>query len=214
MTGLTNGTAYTFTVKATNAVGTGAASAASNSVTPATVPGAPTIGTAMRGDAQVTVTFTAPASNGGSAITSYTVTSSTGNITATGTASPITVTGLTNGTAYTFTVKATNAVGTGPASAPSNNVTPATVPGAPTIGTATRGSAQATVTFTAPTSNGGSAITSYTVTSSPGNITKTGTASPITVTGLTTGTAYTFTVKATNAVGTGPASAASNSVTP
>lgn len=90
----------------------------------------------------------------------------------------------------------------------------ATVPSAPTIGTATAGNAQATVPFTAPTNNGGSPITSYTVTSSPGGITASGAASPITVTGLTNGTAYTFTVTATNAVGTGPASAASNSVTP
>jgi hypothetical protein len=212
VTGLTNGTAYTFTVKATNAIGTGAASAASNSVTPATVPGVPTIGTATSGNAQATVSFTVPASNGGSPITGYTVTSSAGQ-TATGTASPITVTGLTNGTAYTFTVKATNAIGTGAASAASNSVTPATVPGVPTIGSAAPGNAQATVSFTAPSSNGGSPITGYTVTSSAGQ-TATGTASPITVTGLTNGTAYTFTVKATNAIGTGAASAASNSVTP
>lgn len=90
-----------------------------------------------------------------------------------------------------------------------------TVPGAPTIGTAAVASATAaTITFTAPSSNGGSAITGYTVTSSPGGITGTGASSPITVSGLTTNTAYTFTVTATNAVGTGPASAASNSVTP
>ena len=88
-----------------------------------------------------------------------------------------------------------------------------TVPGAPTIGTATAGDAQATVTFSAPFSDGGSAITSYTATSSPGAMTATGSASPLTVTGLTNGTAYTFTVTATNAIGTGPASAASNSVT-
>jgi hypothetical protein len=125
------------------------------------------------------------------------------------------MTGLTNGTAYTFTVTATNAIGTGPASAVSNSVTlaPPTIPGAPTTGIASAGNTQAIVRFTAPASNGGSAITGYTVTSSPGNITRTGTASPITVTGLTNGTAYTFTVKATNAIGTGPASAASNSVT-
>lgn len=91
-----------------------------------------------------------------------------------------------------------------------------TVPGAPTIGTATVPSATSvSVPFTAPADAGIPAvITGYTVTSSPGGITATGSSSPITVTGLTTGTAYTFTVRATNAAGTGPASAASNSVTP
>lgn len=180
---------------------------------PTTVPGAPTIGTAVRGNAQASVAFT-PGTTGGSPITSFTATSSPGGITASGASSPIVVTGLTNGTAYTFTVTATNINGTGPASAASNSVTPATVPGAPTIGTAVAGAAQADVAFTAPGSNGGSVITSYTATSSPGGFTASGATSPITVTGLTNGTPYTFTVTATNAVGTGAASAASNSVTP
>jgi hypothetical protein len=89
-------------------------------------------------------------------------------------------------------------------------------PGAPTIGTATSTSGTTvSVTFTAPTFAGIPAvITSYTVTSSPGGLTGTGASSPITVSGLTEGTPYTFTVQATNASGTGPASAASNSVTP
>jgi hypothetical protein len=160
------------------------------------------------------VAFTAPGSDGGSAITGYTATSSPGGFTGSGASSPITVTGLTNGTAYTFTVTATNAVGTGTASAASNSVTPATTPGAPTIGAATGGNSQAAVAFTAPASDGGSAITGYTATSSPGGLTATGASSPLTVTGLTNGIAYTFTVTATNAVGTGAASAASNSVTP
>ena len=89
-----------------------------------TVPGAPTSVSATAGNAQATVSFTAPASNGGSAITGYTVTSSPGNITATGSSSPITITGLTNGTSYTFTVTATNVVGTGAASSASSSVTP------------------------------------------------------------------------------------------
>src|SRR5450631_4192728 len=158
--------------------------------------------------------------NGGSAITGYTVTSNPAggvdsNAGTTGLSHVIT--GLTNGTAYTFTVTATNVVGTSAPSAASNSVTPAGVPGAPTIGTATAGNAQATVTFTAPASNGGSAITGYTVTSSPAggvdsNAGTTGLSHVIT--GLTNGTAYTFTLKATNAIGTGVASAASNSVTP
>ncbi|MBV5280401.1 MAG: fibronectin type III domain-containing protein, partial [Actinobacteria bacterium] len=90
-------------------------------------------------------------------------------------------------------------------------------PGAPTIGTATAGTAQATVAFTAPISNGGSAITSYTATSSPGGFAGTlsqAGSGTITVTGLTNGTAYTFTVTATTVSGTSPASAASNIVTP
>lgn len=87
-------------------------------------------------------------------------------------------------------------------------------PGAPTIGAATAGDHQATVSFTAPASTGGAAITSYTVTASPGGNTGTGAASPITVSGLTNGTSYTFTVTATNSAGTGPASAASAGVTP
>ena len=88
------------------------------------VPTAPTIGTATAGAGQATVAFTPPGDNGGSPIVSYTVTSSPDAITATGAASPITLTGLTNGTSYTFTVTATNAQGTGPASGPSAAVTP------------------------------------------------------------------------------------------
>ena len=97
-------------------------------------------------------------------------------------------------------------------------VWPPLVPGAPTIGTATAtSSTTATVVYTAPASNGGSVITSYTATSSPGGVTGTlsqAGSGTITISGLTTNTAYTFTVTATNAVGTSAASAASNSVTP
>jgi hypothetical protein len=87
-------------------------------------------------------------------------------------------------------------------------------PDAPTIGTATYGNASASVTFTAPANVGGSAITSFTAVSTPSGITGTGASSPITVSGLTNGTAYTFTVFATNSYGPSVFSAASNSVTP
>jgi hypothetical protein len=92
-----------------------------------------------------------------------------------------------------------------------------TLPDAPTIETVVAGNQQATVPFTAPSSDGGSAITSYTAISSPGGITGTISQSgsgSITVTGLTNGTAYTFSVTATNAIGTSPASDASSSITP
>ncbi|MEY2879388.1 MAG: hypothetical protein RLZZ15_1768, partial [Verrucomicrobiota bacterium] len=90
-----------------------------------------------------------------------------------------------------------------------------TVPGAPTSPTIVDfGSTTARVTFAAPASNGNAPITSYTVTSSPGNISASAFAYPITVAGLTNGTAYTFTVTATNSVGTSTASTASASVTP
>lgn len=88
------------------------------------------------------------------------------------------------------------------------------VPNAPTIGTATAGGGSASVTFTAPADVGGGAITGYSVVSTPGGFIGTGASSPITVSGLTIGTAYTFKVFATNAYGPSPLSAASNSATP
>jgi hypothetical protein len=87
------------------------------------------------------------------------------------------------------------------------------VPGAPTNVQASGGNAQATITFTAP-DNGGLTITSYTVVASPGGNSASGSSSPITITGLTNGTSYTFTAYATNAAGNSPVSSASNSVIP
>jgi hypothetical protein len=211
VTGLTAGTSYTYRATAANAIGTSNPSTASSAVTASTKPQAPTIGTAASvNSTTASVAFTSN-QTGGSAITSYTVTSNTGGFSATGSSSPITVTGaFGGGSSYTFSVTATNANGASAASSASNSVTFASVPGAPTGLTATntpsgRGfnDGAASIQFNAPASNGGSAITRYTVTSS-GNHVATGSSSPITVTGLSSSTGYSFTVKATNAIGTGP----------
>ena len=221
VSGLTDGTNYTVTVYATNPAGDGPESKPAV-VFPETVPGAPTNATATNATlpgaaaGTVNVSFTPPASNGGGGIASYTAVSSPGGITATGSGSPIQVTGLSIGTSYTFTVYATNPAGNGPPSDPSNAVTPAPlpsppqVPGAVAVDVAPQPSSlpppspdlgAAYVSCLPPASNGGSPIVSYTVTSSPGGITATGSSCPVLVTGLTAGTPYTFTVTATNADG-------------
>ena len=245
-----------------------------------TVPGAPTSVTATAGGGQATVSWTAPANNGGSAIIDYTVTSSPGGFTATTSGTSATVAGLTGGTSYTFTVTARNSVGSSSASSSSNSVTvisfvyfsqplslsqiataggitttskkmsdlrgktvfntsgvaitvpasgsynlsffaaktfatPATVPASPTNLTATAGDAQVSLSWSAPTNNGGEAITGYTVKYSNGTVVATtgaGTTS-YTVSGLTNGTSYTFIVTANNSVGSS-APSSSVSVTP
>jgi hypothetical protein len=93
-------------------------------ITALTVPEAPRNVTAVAGDGNAVISFNPPVDNGGSSILSYIVTSSPGGVVTNGSSSPITVTGLTNGVSYTFTVKAVNSAGTGPASEPSAPVTP------------------------------------------------------------------------------------------
>jgi titin len=227
VTGLMNGTSYVFRVAAANANGTGTYTSATSALVPATTPGAPTSVVGTAGNTQVSLTWTTPASTGGSVITDYVVQfSSNGGSTwstfadGTSTSTLATVTGLTNGTSYVFQIAAVNVAGTGSYSTESNAATPATTAGAPTSVSAVIGAASATVSWTAPASNGGAAITDYVIQFSANSgswatfADGTSTSSSATVTGLTNGTNYTFRVAAVNSAGTGTYSTASSSVTP
>ncbi len=217
VTGLTNGTSYTFTVHATNANGDSPESAPSNPVVPATIPDAPTNVGASASNSQARVTWSVPAANG-APITGFHVTASPGGASTTvGPANTsATVTGLTNGTGYTFTVHATNANGDSPESAPSNPVVPATIPDAPTRVRVTAKGHVASVSWSAPAANG-SPVSSYVVLEYRGTglamSLTTGPATHVTVSGLRDGSTYSFGVIARNAVGLGPRSARSASIT-
>jgi len=138
--------------------------------TPAALPGAPSDVAATAGNTQVVLTWTAGAANFGT-LSGYKVEKNSGSwsdVTAdTGsTSTTYTVTGLSNGTAYTFRISAINEVGTGSASSASSAVTPLTVPGAPTsvsASAAPAGTTSATLSWSAPSSTGGSAIIGYSI---------------------------------------------------
>ena len=238
ISGLTKGTAYKFKVYATNTVGTSTYSSFSTAVTPVTVPGQPTnLAVAENlpyqgnytSDGRIVVSFSDPTDTGGSSITSRTInwTSAAGNSSLSSGVSPTstTVTGLSKGYSYTFTVKVTNAQGDS-AYSTSQTITPLTVPGTPSAPSATATSATtATISITAPTDTGGSSITLYTVTalyntsSSSGPFTISGgtftsTTTTAYATGLTQGYYYVFNVYATNAQGYGGTSGNSAYIQP
>lgn len=186
-------------------------------------PSAPSIGTAIAtGSTTATLSFTAPSSNGGAIITSYKAYTSTGSLLATlnqATSGTFSLSGLSVGSTYSFYVTATNIVGTSSPSANSNSLTmglSSTVPGAPTnLVASSTGETTASISFTAPTSDGGSPITSYTFTSSPGGVNAifSGAGSgTLTVSGLLPGTLYTFFGFATNSVGNSSNSSNSNEI--
>jgi outer membrane protein OmpA-like peptidoglycan-associated protein len=168
-------------------------------------PAAPTSVSATGGNQSATVSWTASED-----ATSYVVTSNPGSFTCTTSSTTCAVTGLTNGTPYTFTVIARNATGNSSASSASTAVTPALpLPSTPTSVTASAGNESAQVSWTASANSA-----TYVVTSDPGGFTCTTASTTCSVTGLTNGTAYTFTVIGRNATGDSSASSASTSVTP
>lgn len=191
-------------------------------VPPPGKPGA--VSAAEGGSTSARVAWSVPSTGG--PVSSYRITPYVGSAPQAATTVPASQTtakvrNLTTGTTYTFRVEALNAGGAGPASDPSNPVTPLApiAPGAPTGVAAEPGTRSALVSWTAPDDDGDSPITGYTITpyagataESPVQVGPSATAA--TVSGLANGTSYTFRVRASNAAGTGPESAASDSVVP
>ena len=220
-TPLTNGTTYTFAVRAMNGTGPGAASTVD--AMPIAIPDAPTISSATPGDGQVALVWADP---GDTSITKYQVRRKVRNsadstytvwtdIAVTDPNAPptgYTVTGLTNGTRYTFAVRAVN--GTGNGLVATVNARPIAVPAAPTALSATAGATEVALTWDDPDDD---TITGYQVSTDGGetfadiddtDISENDTDNTLayTVTGLTNGTEYTFAVRAVNDPGNGPAS--------
>src|SRR5215469_7786780 len=162
--------------------------------------------------------FPLPSSDGGSPVIGYVIKASPGGATVhTAAVTSFLVGGLTNDTAYTFTVAAVNASGKGPASSPSPTVTPQapTVPGLARAVTAVAGFEQVSLSWLAPKSDGGAPITGYRLTTKPATtaVMVGGDARSATVAGLTDATTYQVLVAAVNSVGRGEA-VQSASVTP
>ena len=203
-------TLVSFTVTATNILGTSPASPASTPLTiPAAAPSVPNLTDAVRGNESVAGTWTAPASSGGDTAVSYTLTAAPGGASCTTTALSCTIVGLTNGSQYTLTVAATNSGGTSPESN-SKTATPATVPAAPAAPQVTVSGSDLNVTWTAPASDGGAAVTGYTATARSGaTVGDTCTSSTIGCILTVPDGNWAVEVVATNPVGAGPASPAS-----
>lgn len=217
VSGLVNGSSYVFRVAAKNAVGVGPSTAASVAVVPATVPTIvlPASVMAKGSDSQATLAWKPPASNGGAAIADYVVQSSAdgGKTWATvvdgvSIATSATVSGLVNGKPYVFRVAAVNEVGTGRFTPKTAPIIPAAAPGLPTGLTASRANSKITLSWTAPVSTGGLAITAYTAEwSADGGATwrkmsrAKSPATTATVGGQSKSVSYRFRVAAVNAAG-------------
>jgi hypothetical protein len=195
--GLTAGTVYRYRITARNGAVTSDQSTENASLMYETNPAAPVV-TASAILNTTTISWTAPTTNGGSAIASYRVVSSpagydSGTLPATTTS--VTATGLTNGTLYTFTVTAVNVSGF--TSSGTSSVTPYTLPGVPTGFTGVAGIRQIILSWTAP-NNGGRAISGYKIINTTTSTTITTSSTSYTWTDLPINVSYSFTVAATN----------------
>jgi hypothetical protein len=226
VTGLVNGTLYTFSVTAQNAAGNSVVVAASNVyATPYTVPSAPLTFSATPGTGSVALSWSAPSSNGGTAITYYNIfygiglsysTSLTPNLVFGKEVTSYTVTGLTSGYTYNFFITAQNAAG----NSVSNFVsaTQYAVPSAPLSFTALATAQSASLSWSVPSSNGGTAITKYNIFYGIGlsysnsltpNIVVDSGVTTYYVTNLTVGSTYNFYITAQNAAGNSVSNSAS-----
>ena len=213
--GLANGVSYTFTVRATNAVGDSRPGSGAGAIVPASVPDVPTsVVGSIAGAGAVSVSWDAPSDDGGAPIIRSSVVASPGGrgCTAVGTLH-CTVTGLLSSVSYTFTVTATTRVGSGAPSVHSDPITAVAAAGPPLRVTAVFSRSSATVSWLAPVSTGGAPITRYTVTSNIGGLHCTSGTTSCVVTDLLPGVVYSFIVVATTAAGDGAISASSNSGT-
>ena len=209
ISGLDNGDTYSLKLRAVSNLGTGTASG-TVSVTPRTTPAAPTALSAAPVDGGAEVSFT-PGSDGGNTISNYAYRVDDGAWTAFSpaqTTSPLTISGLTNGTTYSIKIRAVNNAGQGAESA-SVSVTPESAPSAPTGLSATPQDEGASISFT-PGSDGGSAITNYEYQLDGGDWEPAGTtSSPVVITGLTNGTRYSVKIRGVNGIGDGKGAASS-----
>ena len=215
ISGLTNGTNYSVMIRAANSLGNSAPSAAVVG-TPRTLPGAPTISSVAFGNQSIVVSYTAPASNGGSAITGYQYSINGGSsYVFCGSGNPFTISGLTNGQSYTVLLQSINVAGNSAASAASSAVVPCTVPNSPAISTVVAGNQSLTVSYTAPAVNGGSVVTGYLYSYDQTNYTSLNTTTnPFTITGLTNGQSYRVSMIAQNVAGNSSVSSLSTATTP
>jgi uncharacterized repeat protein (TIGR02059 family) len=210
ITGLTNNTTYQVQLRAVNENGSGEATGTSLATMPRLIAEAPTITSIAGGNTTLTVNFTAGADNG-LALSNYEFSTDNGNSWLTrapsNTTSPLTISGLTNGTTYQVRIRAVNANGSGAQSAMTTGV-PFTVPAKPTITSTSNGSSGLSVNFSAGSSNGRD-ITNYEYSTNGGSswtaFSPTQITSPLVIAGLASGTYY-LKIRAVNLAGAGIAS--------
>jgi hypothetical protein len=222
ITPIVNGTTYTIRIRAINSVGAGEASSSVTATPTATIPNAPSIVSITPGNTSCSVAFTL-SFNGGSSVTNYSYSTNGGTtftvFSPSQTTSPLTISGLTNGTTYSIKIKAINSAGTSAASSATSVSLAATVPAAPTNLSSSNITASGfSIGFTSG-STGGSSITNYSFSTNGGTtflaFSPAQTTSPVAITtqssgaALVAGATYSVKIKEINAIG---ASAASDTI--